>query len=178
MNKKELRKIIAQKKKECSHEQLKVWSEKLLNKLEHHPAFIKAKTILLYYSLPDEVQTHDFIERWKDKKQIILPVVINSTTLELRYYTGKQNLAKGAFGIEEPMGPTFNEFQDIELAVIPGVGFDLHGNRLGRGRGYYDRILPKIKALKIGVCYQFQLLERIPTDQYDYPMDIIITENS
>lgn len=176
MDKKELRKIIAQRKKNCSQEQLMTWSSNLLSKLEAHPAFIQAKTILLYYSLPDEVKTHEFIERWKAEKQIILPVVIGPSELELRRYTGKQDLVKGAFGIEEPIGKIFNNFQDIDLAIIPGVGFDFNGNRLGRGKGYYDRLLPKIKAYKIGICYQFQLFEEIPTDQYDCPMNEILTE--
>ena len=178
MNKKELRKIIAQKKKSYSQEQLKEWSSNLLTKLETHPSFVKAHTILLYYSLPDEVQTHDFIEHWKNSKQIILPVVVGPTELELRRYTGKQDLAKGAYGIEEPRGEAFEAFQEIELAIIPGVGFDKHGNRLGRGKGYYDRLLTQIRAPKIGICYQFQVAEEIPTDPHDIPMDQVITENS
>lgn len=175
MNKKELRKLISQKKKSCSQEQLKAWSSSLLSKLEVHPAFVQAKTILLYYSLPDEVQTHNFIERWKHEKQIILPVVIGETELELRRYTGLDSLAKGAFGIEEPVGEAFENFDEIDLAVIPGVGFDAEGNRLGRGKGYYDRLLPKIKAPKIGICYAFQLAETIPTNEFDCPMDEIMT---
>lgn len=176
MDKKELRKSIAQKKKNCSPKQLQEWSSSLLCKLEVHPAFVRAKTILLYYSLPDEVQTHNFIERWKEEKRIILPVVVGPTELELRYYTGKQDLAKGAFGIEEPIGKVFDAFNEIDLAIIPGVGFDTNGNRLGRGKGYYDRLLPKINAPKIGICFRFQLASEIPTDCYDCPMDGIITE--
>ena len=176
MNKKELRKVITQKKKNCSQEQLKTWSSSLLNKLEVHPDFVHAQKILFYYSLPDEVQTHDFIERWKNEKEIILPVVVGETELELRRYTGRQDLAKGAFGIEEPVGKSFEAFQEIDLAIIPGVSFDHHGNRLGRGRGYYDRLLPKIKAKKIGICYGFQVSGLIPTDKYDFPMDAVLTE--
>lgn len=176
MNKKELRKWITVNKRHYSQEELKSWSSSLLSKLEVHPTFIKAKTILLYYSLPDEVQTHTFIEHWKNKKQIILPVVINDTELELRRYTGQKDLSKGAFGIEEPIGETFEEFESIDLAIIPGVAFDKQGNRLGRGKGYYDRLLPKIHAPKIGICFGFQLTDKIPTDPHDYPMDEIITE--
>ena len=175
MEKKELRNLITQKKKECTSEQLARWSSNLLSKLEAQPTFIQARTVLLYYSLPDEVQTHEFIERWKDKKQIILPVVVGPTELELRRYTGKNDLAKGAFGIEEPIGKPFNQMDEIDLAVIPGVGFDMQGNRLGRGKGYYDRLLPKIHAPKIGICFRFQLVDKIPTNQYDCPMDEVLT---
>ena len=177
MDKKELRKLIAQSKKRYSAEQLKEWSSSLLSKLEDYPAFVKAQTILMYYSLPDEVQTHNFIEKWKDEKQIILPVVVGETELEFRHYNGKQDLIKGAFGIEEPAGKAFEEFDQIDLAIIPGVSFDAKGNRLGRGKGYYDRQLPKLKATKIGICYAFQVSEVVPAGPYDYPMDEVITEN-
>ena len=177
MDKKELRKLIAQNKKRYSSEQLKEWSSCLLSKLEDSPNFVKAHTILMYYSLPDEVQTHDFIEKWKDEKKIILPVVVGATELELRCYSGKQDLIKGAFGIEEPAGKAFEAFEQIDLAIIPGVSFDASGNRLGRGKGYYDRLLPKLKAPKIGICYAFQVSKEIPTGPYDYPMDEVITEN-
>ena len=177
MDKKQLRRTIAQNKKNYSQEQLKVWSSSLLHKLEDHPAFVAAQTVLLYYSLPDEVQTHDFIERWKDTKQIILPVVIGPTELELRHYTGKSCLTTGAFQIEEPSGEAFIDFHAIDLAIIPGVGFDSLGNRLGRGKGFYDRLLPKINAPKIGICFQFQVVDNIPTGPYDYPMNEIHTEN-
>lgn len=177
MNKKELRKLIAQNKKHYSTEQKKVWSSSLLGKLEDHPAFIAAETVLLYYSLPDEVQTHDFVERWRLKKQIILPVVIGDGELELRRYTGPQDLAKGAFGIEEPVGECFESFDQIDLVIVPGVAFDAKGNRLGRGKGFYDRLLPKIKARKIGICFDFQVADLIPTDEYDQPMDEVLTES-
>ena len=177
MDKKELRKFIAQKKKSYSQEQLKLWSSSLLEKLEDHPAFRQAQTILMYYSLPDEVQTHEFIERWKADKNIILPVVTGPTEMELRRYTGRQDLVTGAFNIEEPTGEIFTDLHAIDLAIIPGVGFDSEGNRLGRGRGYYDRLLPKIQALKIGICYQFQLAAHVPTGPYDIPMDEVLTES-
>lgn len=175
MDKQSLRKLIAQEKKNHTAEQLKAWSSSILQQVENHPSFIHAGTVLLYYSLPDEVHTHAFIERWKDRKRLILPVVIGPTELELRCYTGKQDLAKGKFGIEEPIGKAFTAFQEIDLAIIPGVGFDKQGNRLGRGKGYYDRILPEIQAPKIGICYHFQLFDTIPTNQYDQPMNEVIT---
>lgn len=84
-----LRRYIAEKKRNYPQEILSKYSSLLLNKLEKHPAFTQAETILLYYSLPDEVQTHDFVEKWSWNKNIILPVV-KGEELELRRYTGKQ----------------------------------------------------------------------------------------
>lgn len=148
----------------------------LLNKLETLPEFACAKTILLYHSLPDEVFTHEFAEKWKDSKTVLLPVVIGEE-LELRIYTGKQDLAIGAYGIEEPAGTPFEEFNKIDFAIIPGVSFDASCNRLGRGKGYYDRLLPKLtSAYKIGICFSFQVCEQIPIEEFDMGMNAVLTE--
>ena len=108
------------------------------------------------------------------QKQILLPVVIGND-LELRLYTGPQDLKKGAYGIEEPVGEPFTDYASIDLAIIPGVAFDVHGNRLGRGKGYYDRLLPRLPHIyKIGICFPFQLLEEVPTEALDVRMDEVL----
>ena len=174
--KKQLRKQIAQEKKvQCSNA-LVVNSHALLEQLEKHPHFIAARTILLYYSLSDEVQTHSFVEKWYTSKKILLPVVVGDE-LKLRHYTGKSCLKPGAFHIEEPDGEYFTHFSEIELAVIPGVSFDKEGNRLGRGKGYYDKLLPKLSSYNIGICYGFQVRELIPSEPFDIKMDEVWTEN-
>lgn len=145
-----------------------------MKKLEVDPLFKRAHTILLYYSLKDEVQTHDFIDKWSNRKTILLPVVVTDN-IELRIYTGKEYLAEGAFHINEPIGQAYTNYDTIDLAIVPGVAFDENGNRLGRGKGYYDRLLPHIEATKIGICFPFQLLKRIPTEPFDKKMDKIIT---
>lgn len=147
----------------------------MLSKLENHPAFRQAHTILLYYSLPDEVQTHEFVERWSREKQIILPVA-KGDELELRQYTGPQDLQKGSFGIEEPTGELYDTPEQIELTIVPGVSFDRNGNRLGRGKGYYDRLLPQLRSYNIGICFGFQLSEEIPSEPLDRVMDEVWTE--
>lgn len=149
-------------------------SADVLSRLEAHPAFRQAHTILLYHSLPDEVNTHDFIRKWSAQKQILLPVVIGND-LELRRYTNPQDLKKGAYGIEEPVGEPFTDYASIDLAIIPGVAFDAQGNRLGRGKGYYDRLLPRLPhTYKIGICFPFQLLEEVPTEALDVRMDEVL----
>mgnify|MGYP000320353970 FL=1 len=96
-------------------------SAALLEKLEQHPKFASARTVLLYYSLGDEVQTHDFVEKWHRQKTILLPVV-KGDELELRIYAGRQNLKNGeAYHIEEPTGEAFTAYEKIDLAIIPGV---------------------------------------------------------
>ena len=106
--------------------------------------------------MKDEVQTHAFIEKWSRSKRIILPVVTGDE-LELR-------------------GAPFTDYETIDLAVIPGVAFDRYGHRLGRGKGYYDRLLPQIPASKVGICFPFQLIEEVPAEAFDFRMDTIIAQ--
>lgn len=139
-------------------------------RLESHALFRAAHTVLLYSSLPDEVDTHTFIRRWEGRKRILLPVVVSDSELELRVYTGSSNMRRGAFNIDEPAGAAFTDYGSIDLAVIPGVAFDRHGNRLGRGRGYYDRLLAGLGRAgvpTIGVCFDFQKLDAIPAETHD-----------
>lgn len=173
--KKQLRKEIAQAKKKQAVSTLEAASDALLTQLEEHPRFKEADTILMYYALPDEVRTQKFVEKWHHSKRILLPVVVGDL-LELKVYEGKESMKEGAFHIDEPTGDTFTDYDKIQLTLVPGVSFDKHGNRLGRGKGYYDRLLPNINAPKIGICFQFQIIEEIPTDKYDYPMDAVLTE--
>ena len=155
---------------------LTMHSSALLEQIEKHPRFIASHTILLYHSLGDEVQTHAFVEKWHVSKKILLPVV-KEDILELRHYTGKESLKIGAFNIEEPIGENFTNYDEIELSIIPGVSFDLKGNRLGRGKGYYDKLLPLLSfSYNIGICFQFQVEENIPSESFDKKMDEVWTE--
>lgn len=149
-------------------------SVEALQRLEACEAFLQSDVVMLYYSLPDEVDTHRFVRQWAGKKQVVLPVVVGDD-LELRRYTGPQDLAVGAYGIEEPTGPPFEHPEQIGCIVVPGVAFDRQGNRLGRGKGYYDRLLPRLpQARKIGLCFPFQLVDKVPAEPFDIRMDEII----
>ena len=162
--KRQLRKQIKEEKKLHSADVLKERSSILLKQIEEHPRFIAARTILMYHSLGDEVQTHAFVEKWHTSKHILLPIV-QGDILILRHYQGKDFMQVGAFGIEEPVGEEFTDYDEIELGIIPGVAFDRKGNRLGRGKGYYDKLLPLLKqSYNIGICYRFQALEEIPAE--------------
>ncbi|MDD6890518.1 MAG: 5-formyltetrahydrofolate cyclo-ligase [Bacteroidales bacterium] len=175
--KSELRAAVRQLKQQHTPAQLAGWSSRLLERLEDHPAFRQARTVLAYYALPDEVQTQAWIERWKEQKEWLLPVV-KGDDLELRRYTGRQDLRPGAYGIEEPVGQPFTDYDRIDLVLVPGVSFDAAGNRLGRGKGYYDRLLPRLpRARRIGICFGFQLSGHIPTEPFDLPMHEVWTEN-
>lgn len=149
----------------------------VFDRLEQMAAFMMADRILMYHSLPDELSTHDFIDRWEHRKRFFLPRV-NGVNLDILPYR-RSTLRLGAFHIEEPDGSDTTDIGDIELIVVPAVAFDRHGNRIGRGKGYYDRLLASSKALKVGVGYDFQLRDDgdIEPDGHDVPLDIVITES-
>lgn len=151
-------------------------SDSVFERLEHSAPFQLAEKILMYHSLPDELDTRRFLEKWKNRKQFFLPRV-NGAELELLKYD-ETRLEIGSFHIEEPTGDETHPVEEIELIVVPGVAFDRKGTRLGRGKGFYDRLLKSAKAVKVGVGYEFQLVDEIPAEEHDVPMDMVITEHT
>lgn len=171
-----LRKHIREQKRQFSNEELIELSLPIVNRMLSHPAVVSAKTILLYYSLPDEVFTHDVVRQIANTgKKVLLPRVIDNENMELREYRDDNDLEKGSFNIMEPNGAIFSDYENIDVAIIPGMAFDLSGNRMGRGRGYYDRLLAKAGNMyKIGMCFDFQKTDYIPTDSNDVKMDCVL----
>lgn len=176
-SKKELRNEIRMRKKNYSEIQLREFSRDITRKLLELSHIKEARTIALYSSLPDEVYTFDIIHILNDTgKKILLPAVTGDEDMELREYNSDEDLREGSFGIMEPCGSHVTAYSDIDVVVVPGMAFDKNGNRLGRGKGYYDRFLEKVdNAYKIGICFPFQLLEAVPADAHDIKMDIVIS---
>ncbi len=156
------------------HERLQA-AEEVFARLEQTAAFLMADRILMYHSLPDELSTHKFLRKWSGRKKFYLPRV-NGVNLEILPYD-EQRLELGSFHIEEPTGNDTVGVDEIEMVVVPAVAYDRNGNRLGRGKGYYDRLLADTGATKVGVAYDFQLVDEIPTEAHDVRMDIVITQS-
>lgn len=94
-----------------------------------------------------------------------------------RKYVQDTTLKQSSYGIMEPLGDNFTDYKKVDLIIVPGVAFDRKMGRLGRGRGYYDRFLSLVSAPKMGICFEFQLLDTIPVDTNDIKMDYIVSEN-
>ena len=173
MDKKELRAHIKTLKKQHTKEQLLAQSNQIMAKLEQHPDFIKADKIMLYSALPDEVQTQAFLEKWHLEKTIILPTVVGDDIIPVAF--GKDTrFAVGDFNILEPQNEPYTG--DFDLIIVPGVAFDRQGNRLGRGRGYYDRFLSQhLDVKRIGICFDFQLVDEVPAESFDIRMDEVLS---
>ncbi|MDE6273107.1 MAG: 5-formyltetrahydrofolate cyclo-ligase [Muribaculaceae bacterium] len=149
-------------------------AEEVFNRLEQTAAFLMADKVLMYHSLPDELSTHAFLKKWGQRKRFFLPRV-NGVNLDILPYD-ESRLELGSFHIEEPTGIDTVDTDEIELIIVPAVAYDRRGNRLGRGKGFYDRLLSTAKATKIGVGYEFQLVDDIPAESHDVPVDYVITQ--
>ena len=174
MKKDEVRKRIKAQKAVLNDREKLLAADSVFSMLERTAAFLLSEKILMYHSLPDELPTHKFLEKWGTKKKFFLPRV-NGLNLEILPYD-KSTLSLGAFHIEEPVGNDTTDVREIDLIIVPGVGYDASGNRVGRGKGYYDRLLAESRALKIGVAYDFQVVENIDCEPHDMKVDIIITD--
>ena len=179
MDKAEVRKQIRELKRAVPLEEKILRSEGIMRQVEALPAFQQATTVLLYWSMADEVQTHAFVEKWYKDKVLLLPCV-DGDDLRLRQYTGPECMVAGEqFGIGEPTGEEIMNLDAVELIMVPGVAFDRMGNRMGRGRGFYDRLLKSTpNAMKVGVAFDFQLLDSVPTEPHDVKMDKVIVETA
>lgn len=176
IEKADFRKKIAALKKTFTLEELRRRSEEALSVLEITGVFQEAKNIFIYNNLADEVQTTYFIRRWSDTKNFYLPVV-DDDDIVFRAYSPSMSYNKSSYGIEEPLGENFIAYNKVDLVVVPGLAFDRKMNRLGRGKGFYDRFLENIVAPKVGICFDFQLFDKIPSHTHDIQMDYIVSEN-
>ena len=190
MDKKELRRYIREQKRQLTPQQLGEMSLGIMSSLLSNPHVKDADTILMYHSLPDEVDTHSALDQLLTMgKKVLLPKVISDTEMTIHEYTGKDSLKPSEpYGILEPITPEFSilfakahqasqvNSQSPIVAVVPGMAFDKQGHRLGRGKGYYDRFLSRVPNIyKIGVCFPFQVLDSVPSEPNDILMDEVVT---
>lgn len=175
MDKKTIRRRVKAQKSMLSHEERCGAAARVFEMLEKSAAFVMADRILMYHSLPDELSTVEFIAKWHGRKHFFLPRV-NGVNLEVLPYD-RSSLRLGAFHIEEPQGGDVVPVEQMELIVVPAVAYDRDGNRVGRGKGYYDRLLASSKAMKVGVGYDFQLFDEIDVESHDVRVDMVITES-
>lgn len=172
--KKELRKTIRHLKQFLTPDAIEAERKAVFDIIESMDEFKAAKCIMAYWSMEDELPTQSFIEKWFDKKRIILPSV-DGDKLRLKEFKGTEKLHQGdLFAIPEPDGPDFDTPETIDMIIVPGVAFDFQNNRMGRGKAYYDELLSRMKCFRIGVGFSCQLLKEIPTDIHDVRMNIVI----
>ena len=174
MNKNSIRKEIKNIRNNMNEDEVKNKSLIIQNKVINLIKEFKDINYFVYKDFKNEVETSLIINYLLDNnKNVYLPKIINNEMFAVKY-SKDTKLEKGTFGIYEPIGETTNINNFV--CITPLVAIDLKGNRIGQGKGYYDKFLKDKKCKKIGICYDFQIVENITKDSYDIPLDIIISE--
>lgn len=176
-----IRKELIEIRRNLSKKEVLEKSNKIKKRLFEMNEFKLATTVLFYVSYDNEVYTHDMIkESMKIGKNIIVPKSDKENrVLILSKLESWNDLETGAYGILEPKEEKIREvsIEEIDLIIVPGVGFDENGHRIGHGKGYYDDLLKNsTKASCIGLAFEFQIVDEIPTEKHDLPVDKIVTE--
>jgi len=175
--KKELREIILEKRNSLDKKYVLEKTKKIKETLFSLQEFKKAKTIMFYVSKDNEVYTHDMIKELFGRKKIIVPVTdFKNNGLILSELNDFSEMEPSYYGVLEPKKIKKVNPKEINIVIVPGVAFDKKGNRIGYGKGYYDIFLKKTKALKIALAFDFQVEDKIKSEDIDVPMDMIITE--
>lgn len=176
-DKKRVRELLAQKRRLLSKEDIAEQSSKVVAAVEQMPSFQSAKTVLIYYPTHNEVDLLSLIKRYKKEKTFLFPVV-HRKTMTACPYEGNAKMHRGKFNIPEPTTEPY--VGGIDLILVPGVGFDNSGNRLGRGGGYYDKFITRVgrKTLLVGVGYDFQLVDKVPANRWDKRLDYVVTPSN
>lgn len=177
--KKELRKQIKEKVQKLSKEYCKDADSKVAQKLFQQTQYKNAKIIFIYVGKENEINTTDIIKTMlKHNKIVVIPKCVSKTEMKVYRINKLEDLTEGMFKILEPKVSCKEVLkEDIDLTILPCCTVDKYKNRLGFGRGYYDRFLENLKVCKIVLIREQIMIKKVPTDKNDIPVDIIITEN-
>ena len=175
----QLRTEIAEHRRSLTCRWLTNTSLRIVEQIQCLDAFKTAKHIALYKAIAGEVDLDRlFAACWHLNKRTSIPV-FNRTlkTYELAEITANTQFVTGNYGIQEPEHPSPVAIDTINLIIVPGVAFDTNGNRLGRGGGYYDRMLDGFRGATAAAAFEFQLFSNIPYESCDMPVNYIVTES-
>ena len=169
-----MRGIVEQQRRILTPEEVRTESDKVIAQLEQMSAFHEAKTVMLYWPIHNEVELRPLLTKYEGQKTFLFPVT-HRRGMEVRPYDGEDMMRKGRLGVPEPQTEKYTG--SIDLILVPGVVFDQHCHRIGRGGGYYDKFLKKYhRSTKVGICYSFQLKKHdIPYLLHDIKMDRVVS---
>lgn len=179
-NKKALRARCREIVKELSPEYIEEASHKIADLLLATDAYKNSNTIFCYMSMGGEPVTDEIIERaLEDGKRVGIPLCVGPHEMVVKEYKSGDELARGAFGIREPLaGATEITADEFDLAIVPCVACSEDGRRIGHGAGYYDRFLSVSGFNKIALCFEKLLTDDIPLEDTDVYMDGVATEDA
>lgn len=178
--KEELRRRLAALRRAVSSETRMGHSSAIAQQVLAEPAFAHAEVVLAYSALRFEVDPRPIIERaWARGKRVLLPRTVPETrALVLHAYEEGDELVESGFVVKEPLSTApVVPASEVDLVLVPGLGFDVRGHRLGYGQGYYDRVLPALaRATSLGLAFELSMLIEVPSAPHDVPVDLVVTE--
>lgn len=175
MEKQQIRQAMRRLNRSLTAEARAAASARIFGAVERLAAFRRARCVALFCALPDEPESCGAAARWAAAGRRVVVPRVEGETMRFFEYDPAQ-LTAGAFGIAEPSAAArCCPPAEIDLMVVPGVAFTAAGDRLGRGRGYYDKYLSQsdFRGFKVGVCYAHQLLDALPAEPHDIRMDAV-----
>jgi 5-formyltetrahydrofolate cyclo-ligase len=177
-SKQDIRTELAAQRKALDPQWMEAASARVVENFQTLDAFQSAKTVALYMAIGGEVKINAlFSHCWELGKRTCIPIFNVKTKLyEMAEVAADTRYRSGQLGIREPISPALIATDQINLMIVPGVAFDRDGNRLGRGGGYYDRLLANFSGHAAAVAFDFQVFPCIPIDAHDKPMHSITTE--
>ncbi|MAG91630.1 5-formyltetrahydrofolate cyclo-ligase [Candidatus Woesearchaeota archaeon] len=172
-----LKEKILAKRNSLSKDEITEKSRKIEEKLFSLEQYNNSKTIMFFVSFNSEVNTHEMIKKTLGSKTVVVPKVLQSEIEPSVIIDFDSLVPSGKFGILEPIEIMKTAYKNIDLVLVPGAAFDNKGHRIGYGFGYYDKFLAKVKkSIKIGLAFDFQVVDSIPNEKHDVPVDLIVTE--
>ncbi len=183
MNKKELRKKVIQERDQLTPEEIRNKSLSIAKNLYSLPAYQDAASVMFFITFGSEVDTRPMVEETINNNKIVLapkPVPEKREMIPAQIVDWEKDLVPGAYDIPEPKEEALRPFkpEKIDLLITPGVAFDIKGNRLGYGGGYYDRFfsLLRVKVPLVALVFDLQIVPEVPVDEWDRRVDVVITE--
>lgn len=175
-SKAELRAHVRERLRTLSSDQQKSSSVRACELFLSQPLYASAKSLLLYMPLQAELDVRLILERAiSDRKDVALPRFIPETNSYGAFFVRDEPLAPGPYNVLEPSMRNPAPLNQLDLILVPGLGFDARGRRLGRGKGFYDRLLCTTTGVKCGICFDEQLLAEIPVEPHDIHLDFVAT---
>jgi 5-formyltetrahydrofolate cyclo-ligase len=179
-----IRKQVLEVRNKLSDDEVYRLSENIFLNLRENSFFNNSTHVMIYLDFKHEVKTDLIINYCLEHgKKVYVPICIPEThELRISRITSLKELQSGHFEIREPVTEylRLSDSSRIDLVLVPGVAFDSSGNRIGFGAGYYDRFMKRLQsgAAKVAIAYSFQVVDFVPSDEYDIPVDYIVTEKS
>lgn len=182
MNKKELRQQLRDLLANLPPQEHHEWSINACARMAETREYRQAEIIMVFLSLPTEIDTTPLVMRaWRDRKRILAPKVSweqrRMMPIEVRSLSDDE-VKESVLGIREPVEGAPFPIANIDLVLVPGLGYDEHGNRIGRGRGFYDQFLAHRdwNGIACGFAFEKQILPKVPTDERDMQIDMLVTD--